>query len=141
MSTIRSEAKSSHIASYAAGKGGVKQLTQADYGRLGSTLKKQYAYLDRFSADLTAGEVPLDGRFLQRVMLYVKDARRSFFQADAQAHIDAGYSAERNHLATADHCEGCVEATAMGWVPIGTLVPPGGRDCLGNCLCTIEYRM
>lgn len=137
---LRTELKQTHIAAYAAGKGGFKQLTKADYGRLGSVLKKQYAYLDRFMADLAAGEVTLDGRFLQRAMLYVKQARTSYYLADRASQEVAGMTQEHNVKANADNCEGCLEATAMGWVSLGTLTPVGERDCLGNCLCTIEYR-
>jgi hypothetical protein len=49
---------------------------------------------------------------------------------------------EWNVLHPADHCEGvgsCIEQTARGKVPIGSLIPVGDRRCLRRCHCTIEY--
>jgi hypothetical protein len=56
---------------------------------------------------------------------------------------DRGYDEESNLLAPAEHCEGqgsCVEQTTRGWVPVGSLIPIGGRLCVTNCKCQIRYR-
>ncbi len=39
------------------------------------------------------------------------------------------------------HCQECPDLTALGWVPIGTLPPPGSRQCAMNCYCSIEYSL
>lgn len=54
---------------------------------------------------------------------------------------------ERNILdPLAEHCKdgdytlGCVEVTASGWQPIGTLPEPGTRTCVSRCRCFMQYR-
>lgn len=38
-------------------------------------------------------------------------------------------------------CDDCLRYSGMGWVPMGTLPPPGqGCRCLDRCRCFIEYR-
>jgi len=38
-------------------------------------------------------------------------------------------------------CEDCLRYNSQGWVPMGTLPPPGqGCRCLDRCRCFIEYR-
>jgi hypothetical protein len=56
------------------------------------------------------------------------------------------YLMERNRLDDkAAHCRtdtftvGCPELTDLGWVPIGTLPPPGTRTCRGHCRCDLEF--
>lgn len=47
---------------------------------------------------------------------------------------------ERNILGIAEHCASCIRETKRGWVPIGTLIPVGLRDCWFGCKCTVGYR-
>src|SRR5690349_25140950 len=49
------EIKDLHLAQRAAGRGGWAQLTAADYGAVGGTVRHQYAYLARFAAGIAAG--------------------------------------------------------------------------------------
>ncbi len=46
-----------------------------------------------------------------------------------------------NHCHNAEHTEGCVELTAKGWVPIGSLPPIGTRTCANGCGCEISYSL
>jgi hypothetical protein len=78
--------------------------------------------------------------------MYVNGVNGSYEDAQRAAAINAGYEYERNVLGrTENHCKsgtrpGCVEQTRLGWVPIGTLTPIGGRTCLSSCKCQIVYR-
>lgn len=133
------ELKSMHLYSAAAAKGGWAQLTQADFGRVGAALREQYKYLQGFADQLSDG-LALDGRFLRRAQMYAEAARATYELTAQQVALDAGYAEERNVLHPADHCNGCLDASAIGWVSIGTLVPVGQRECLTGCRCTLRYR-
>ena len=56
-----------------------------------------------------------------------------------------GFTEERRvhakPLSEHDACGTCQEASARGWVPIGTLPPIGDSECLGiHCDCWFQYR-
>lgn len=140
---MRQEIKAIHIYSALAAKGGRAQLTPADYGRLGATVKRQYRYLDRLGAELASGQQKLDGSLTNRARLYAQ-AGRGTHEATRQREMRTrGFDEERNILAPSEHCEGvgsCVDETARGWVPVGDLIPIGGRLCVTNCRCRIQYR-
>lgn len=134
--------KDVNLYSSAAARGGWAQMTATDYGNVGQAVKVQYKYLDRFAGEIAAG-LPLDGRFLARVMMYAKSGRTLYAETISRAMGDAGFDEEKNKLGEADHCEGpgsCVEQWRRGWVPRGELVPIGQRLCRGNCECFIQYR-
>lgn len=136
---MRSEVKAVHLYNAAAAKGGWGQMTPADYGRVGAVVRGQYAYLDRFAGEIAAGAQALDGRMLQRAEMYAQAGRRTYEDANRLEQRARGMARERNVLGVADHCAGCLAASAMGWVPIGTLPPVGARDCLTKCRCRLEY--
>lgn len=138
---MRERVKSVHLNSAAAARGGYAQLTQSDYGRVGRILKDQYTYLDRFVGDLDAKLVKLDGQgFFARVQQYFNTARVTYYQFADIAAEEAGFTEERNMLHPAEHCEDCIEMAALGWVPRGTLIPLGDRECGWNDKCDILYR-
>jgi hypothetical protein len=132
--------KATHLYSAAMPRGGWAQMTAADFGRVGRLVRIQYEYLNNFAAQLSAG-LPVDGRFLHRARMYQNAAREVYHESERVEMQDVqGLEQERNILAAADNCEGCVVETARGWVPIGSLRPIGRRTCLTNCLCRIKYR-
>lgn len=135
---MRGLVKSSHLAAAAAAKGGWAQMNPASYGVIGRRLRDQYGYLSKFASELAAG-LPLDGRMVSRAELYIEAARAAYHTIERREMAARGMSRERNVLAPADHCDGCLQADAIGWVPLGTLPPIGSRDCRTRCKCTIEY--
>jgi hypothetical protein len=80
------------------------------------------------------------GELARRLMMYAMSGHAAVQSALGDRARERGLTSERNILAIADNCTGCVVETGRGWVPIGSLVPIGERDCLSNCLCTYEYR-
>lgn len=136
------EIKNTHLANAAAAVGGWAQMTQADYGRVGNQVKAQYQYLRSFVQDIQKG-LTLDGRFLNRVGLYIEAGRATFSLFEKLRNKARGMTEERNLLGAAEHCTGdgsCTQQTARGWVPIGELLPVGQRLCKVKCKCMIEYR-
>lgn len=137
--TMMRETKSIHLYSAAAAKGGWAKMDFADYGRMGPAVRSQYGYLDRFSRQIASGEAPMDGRLIQRTRLYAQSGRSSYHIMEARDKAARGFTHERNLLAPVESCGDCIAETDRDWVPIGTLIPVGQRQCVSNCACTIEY--
>ena len=130
--------KTIHIAQYAAGQGGWGRMTQADYGRIGGILKKQYSYLNGFANDLQAN--PPDGRALVRAGLYASAANATYAASQKMERHEAGMSKERRVLDNgAENCTDCIEWAERGWVPIFSSPPIGSSKCKVNCRCTMEF--
>jgi hypothetical protein len=121
-------------------QGGRAQMTSADFGRVGQRIRVQYDYLRDFAQQLVDGSIRTDGTFLNRAKMYASSARVGFHDALGQQLADLGYTEERSILHPAEHCDLCVSESERGYVPIGTLIPIGERDCLGNDRCQIDYR-
>lgn len=130
--------KDAHLYAAAIARGG--KLTAEDYGRIGRLVRDRYAYLARFGEDLASGAQALNGRFLNRADAYVLHARQARHDAErVEMREVQGLEFEENRIAAVENCVGCLQATAMGRVPIGTLPAIGTRDCLFQCKCQIVY--
>jgi hypothetical protein len=136
---MRTEIKAQQLAAAMVARGGVEQMTQDDYGRVGGQIANQYRYLNNFQSEI-AGGLPLDGRFINRVQLYSEAARTTFEQTKRDVEEETGSVEESNVLGAADHCSECIGLTLDGWVPIGTMPPPGRRICGNKCKCRLKYR-
>lgn len=136
---MRTEIKAQQLAAAMVARGGAAQMTQADFGRVGGQIASQYRYLNNFQSQI-AGGLPLDGRFMNRVTLYSEGARTTFEATKRDVEEDAGSEEESNELGSADHCNECIALTLIGWVPIGTMPPPGRRECGNKCKCRMKYR-
>lgn len=134
------EVKTMHVVAATVAHGGKAQMGASDYGWVGSEIKKQYAYLRGFAADIESGrQMPTDA-LLARAELYAEAGRQTYEHMRARDHEATGYDQERNVLGPAEHCPDCLTASASGWVGIGHLTPPGARQCRVRCHCHIEYR-
>lgn len=137
---MRQSVKMIHLWAAAAAKGGWAQLTPTDYGYIGATTRFHYERLATFARQLSLG-LPITPREVIRVGMYAEAARATFYYIELQTTTVAGYTEERNVLdEQAEHCGDCVELTARGWVPIGTLPPLGTLACLVRDRCYREYR-
>lgn len=138
---MMSGVKSVHIIGATLANGGWAQMDQSDWGWVGQRIRSQYAYLRDFAAQLASGKQKQDGTALSRATLYAEAGRQTHRAAIERLAKQRGMEMEKNVLGAADHCAGCLSATAAGWVSIGTLVPCGSRQCLSRCHCSIIYRM
>lgn len=88
----------------------------------------------------------------QRMGMYFDSARTIYEESRRQSHRDEAKVAgmkleEKNILGDADHCRttagvvGCPEWSKRGWLPVGTMTPPGCRPCLTNCKCRLGFRI
>jgi hypothetical protein len=140
---MREAVKDANLYSAAAARGGWAQMTPADFGRVGRAVRDQYAYLDRFAADIADG-LTLDGGFLYRASTYAASGRKLYHAIERDEMLELGAVQEHNvEDPSAEHCTGansCEAETARGWVAVGALKPIGERKCRGGCKCRIEYR-
>lgn len=137
---MTSNLKTLHVAMGVAGNGGFQNTSSADFGFIGSLIKKQYAYLRDFAKQIADGVQALNGSLLARAALYVQAARSTFEFVVARASGNGGATQSRSVLGIADHCKECVSEAAKGWVEIGSLIPIGERLCKTNCRCSLQYR-
>lgn len=136
---MRRLTKDISLYSAAAAKGGWAQLNQADLGRIGVEVRRQYGFLRDFSARIATGATPLDGRFAQYSVMYAREGRALYHSFEMSVHEARGIKRYRNVLHPADHCEGCLAQSARGFVALGKLVPIGSRTCRSNDRCSYEY--
>ena len=136
---MRDVVRDTHWGNLAAAKGGWAQLTPADYGRAGRAIRDQFGYLEGFADQIERG-LPLDGRFLRRAAMYADAGRATYTRAERAEMTARGFDEERNIRYAGDSCDGCIAATARGWVPLGELPLIGTRDCLTGCRCELVYR-
>jgi len=129
-----------HINSMVSARGGWAQMSQSDWGYVGSELKRQYEYLRNFAQQIADGSQRLDGTFLFRTQMYEDAARSTFEQMRRREEQKKGMEEEMRELGIADHCDDCLEYAGRGWQPIGTLPRIGDSVCRTNCHCRFRFR-
>jgi len=132
---------------YLLGRGGLAQMTAADWAAIDAMVAGQEAYLAGFAQDLEDEELS-EAQKAARALLYLGIGRAAFEQGQA------GTQPEANEvqwvLGVADHCDDCLGLAGLGWQPkepwpfamAGAIAFPanGATVCFGNCKCGIEYR-
>ena len=134
--------KTTHLTSGAYYAGGWHNMTQADFGLVGSQVRKEYGFLQKFAIQIENGKQPLDGTLARRARQYGQAGRKSFYEFADKDLKAQGFTQKRSRLTPADHCEGCVREAGKSWVAIDdkNFVPIGLRDCRSNDRCFMEYR-
>ena len=136
---VANQLKEAHINSYALGKGGVKQLTQRDYGIMGAELKKEYQYLRNFSQEILQGKLSPD-QIRSRLSMYADALHGSRELGALEGHRAAGYIWEKRSLHSSESCADCIRYQGQGWMPLGTLPNPGDRcRCRSRCRCSKSF--
>ena len=138
--SVREAIKNAHIQAALIGYGGKDEMGPAEYGRIGQRLRAEYTYLQGFARDLLDGRIS-NPMALARVGLYAKSVRGSYWQGTELRQQQQGFSLMKRKLdGQAQHCQDCLDYSARGIVPIGTLPLPGQRcACRARCRCSIEY--
>ena len=126
------------LGAYGLGKGGRAQVSAADIEYLRARLRNQLTYLRGFSDGILQGTLT-PAQIRARAGYYPSDSRLGYDEGLRAGYRSAGWRWELNVLAAAEHCPGCLDATAQGWQPIGTLVSLGSRECRHNELCHWEF--
>jgi hypothetical protein len=133
---MRLNIKTLHTLSASVGRGGRRQMTKSDWGKVGSEIKKQYAYLDKFETAIKKRQIsPLQAEF--RATLYARSARTVFAQTEKVSNREAGKTLSRRVLHSSETCAECRDWASRGFVEdqpaLGSLI------CKSNCRCSIEY--
>lgn len=131
--------KSSQVAAALAAYGGRDAMSPSRWGTVGQLIRTEYAYLRQFTADVLEGRQRWNGRMDARARMYGQATRRNYEAIRRRESASAGLQFERNVLHPADHCQQCLNQTALGSVPIGTLIPVGMRACRSGCRCTLSF--
>lgn len=131
--------KDTQLYSSALASGGWAQMTPRLYGAAGRRIRTQYEFLSRTLTQIRTGQMILDGNFIHWSSMYATSAWSTWSAMRSIAARDAGKTIEWNVLGKAEHCRGCLDQTARGRVPIGTLIPVGERPCLSSDQCHLEY--
>lgn len=111
----------------------------ADLAAIAQQANRQVGFLAQFRQQLATGRQLLSGA-PARAALYAHGVWASAMAVRAAQMRRNGYREEKSILGIADHCIGCINEAAQGWVPIGSLVPIGSRTCLSRCHCYMQYR-
>lgn len=135
---MREEIKSTYIQQYLIVNGSTN-MSQSDWGTLGSLIKEQYKYLDGFAGEI--GNLT-EAQIKARMDMYINSSRSANAAAMQNLEQANGASMMRWVLGeTEDHCEDCLGYVNQGWVTIGELPLPGDGEsqCLTNCKCSVEF--
>lgn len=124
--------------------GGRRNMTQANWGRVGGVLRDEYSYLANFANDIANG-TQSEAQALARIAQYGRNTQQAFWREYAIATPD-------NQkidwvLGIADHCRpsggayGCVELAAGSPYTadsIPTYPGAGETTCRGGCACELH---
>ena len=124
---------------HALGRGGWDNIN-ADKAAIAERLKAEYGYLDKFAADIQAGNLS-QAQIQMRADMYADHTRASYWEGAEEANREAGRQQERRVMGLAEHCIDCEGYASEGWQPLGYFPPPGdGSVCRANCQCSMEFR-
>ena len=125
---------------YLLGRGGIGRMEASDYATLKKELRYQGKMWRGFAVDIKAGGVSR-AQLQMRLAMYGEASKVAFFDGEEAAARAGGMTEELNVMAPVENCPECIDRTAQGWKPIGTL----GRitkntSCRIYCHCTRQYR-
>lgn len=138
---VRQEIKALHVNAATLAHGGRAEMNASTYGAIGRMLRDQYAFLRDWAKDLgPGGSAPLDGRLVARARLYAEAARSTFERIRERDMARAGFDEVLWVLHAADHCTGCPDQAAKGWVESSALPSIGSQPCGVRCRCSKSFR-
>lgn len=131
--------KTSQTMGAAAALGGWQQVTQSQWGKVAGYVKEQYSFLDNLFRLVQSEDFKLDGDFLRRAAMYVRDALTTF---ENIRRFAGDHTEERRLLLPgAIHCDDCIFYANQNWQPRGVLPDIGDEcQCISNCQCGWEFR-
>lgn len=110
--SMREAIKAEYVQQYMLGRGGLGNMTQADWGSIGGMIADQYRYLDGFAAEVAAGNLS-EAQIAMRSRMYINSAREAFWRARQRA---------------------------KGWPKLPAYPGDGTSECLTNCRCSWDVR-
>jgi hypothetical protein len=129
------ELKDAHLAQAMFAVGGKRNMTQANYGRVGGTLANEYRFLDNFASEIAKGSVS-EAQALARIKQYGNATQQSYWR-EYKLVSEVIYW----NLHPAEHCGDCLSlAGGSPYKPkdLGQVPGDGNTQCRGNCQCTLS---
>lgn len=157
--TFKEEMKNLYLTTHILAKGGVEQMAQSDWGKVGAAVKDQYDFVNKMVRDVDNAKIgvrdaegkvivrdsgipELGDDFIARADMYTQSswgAAGEYENAVRDRELDLG-SLERRVLgASQESCDDCIEQADMGWQPPGVLANIGETACGPGCNCTFEF--
>lgn len=137
---MRELLKSAHIVAASVGRGGRVRMTAADWGKVGSRLKKEYGYLARLADKLVRGTVarPFSA---YRAKLYASSIVMSYHETKRKEHTQNSRTPIKVRLIqnSKEGCSECTSDASRGWVAVEDMQEIGTRICGNFCLCEFEF--
>lgn len=125
------------------GKGGKISMSQKNFGQLGSQIKEQYGYLNRFGKELENAPKDQWGKIISgRPGMYMSAPREAFYLMQREGMAECGKVGRERRVSSGDRgvCSPCESLAGLGWQPLGTLPLPGNSPCvaLSRCRCDLQ---
>ena len=140
---LRVEVRRNAIQNVALAKGGFNSLTQSDYGRIGQTLRTQYAQISGTAQDVIDGKVSI-AQLQNRINGYAGEGKRLYYVTQKDNMRPSSFDnviIARRQLGDAMHCADCPAYDARGWVLLAEIIPPGvACQCQSHCQCGMLTR-
>lgn len=128
-----------HTQQFLLGVGGESEIKEFDFKTISDELVNQFQYLQNFASDLTKGKVS-QAQFKNRVGMYAKASKVSFFAGEVAAARNSGLDGAIRILGDAEHCIDCPKYAALGAVRLSEIVLPQQRcECRVNCKCSLQF--
>lgn len=121
---MKAEIRALHTATAAIGKGSFADVTQSDWGRVGSEVKKQYRYLHNFAEHIAENRESLSLRAIQ-----------------ARAHMYGNASRHTAVLMQAGEFAGGTRRKPGRFKGLPWMPGDGSTECLINCKCHWELKV
>ncbi|HXG85092.1 MAG TPA: hypothetical protein VNI84_13815 [Pyrinomonadaceae bacterium] len=136
---MREQLKISHSLAASIGRGGRRQMSLSDWGKVGGGLKKQYAYLNKLSAQIEKGLVS-DVQIINRAAAYSHGVRLAYYGMTTIAETAGDATVCRRIIQSKEGCKECAYYASLGFIPIDEMPEVGSLICGVFCLCEIQFR-
>ncbi len=137
--SVKDKLKTAHSLVASIGRGGRAQMSQSDWGRVGSGLKEQYSYLQKLALDIEAGKVDAAFQIERRTANYAGSLRPAYYGLATIAEMGGNATMARRVINSKEGCAECAYYAALGFIPIEEMPEIGELICGVFCLCEIEY--
>ena len=137
---VASELKDAHLAQAMYAVGGRANMGFAEFGRVGQTLREQYAYLDKFAQDIAAGNVS-ESMALSRIAHYGDSCKQSYWneyieKSSGLLDWNLGATDEQN----CGDCPRIAGGSPYTKETIPSSPADGATQCKGRCRCYVTRR-
>lgn len=129
--------KDLHLSASTYARGGVVDMGQREFGRVGGALADEYRFLHGFAGDIQDGKLT-EAQALARIDQYGKAGQQAYWREYSQMRNEVWWV-----LQPGESCGDCMSLAAGSPYKPGQLKQfpgSGATACRGNCNCVLEER-